>query len=115
MASPRCHSWRRGRRAHDELHRPGECVRCWRPCHRPLTDDLVRCEPCRKELVFAPETWVRLALISELHPHADTIDLMVSDNDITVNYRAKWQRAHRPGAVVVDEEWAPMTDSGEEI
>lgn len=49
---------------------------------------------------------MRVALISELSPHSDVIDLLVGDNDITVNYRARWQRAHRPGAPVVDAEWS---------
>jgi hypothetical protein len=45
--------------------------------------------------VHAPETWVRLGLISEPNPSTAVIDAMVGDGDFTVNYTARWQRAHQ--------------------
>jgi hypothetical protein len=45
--------------------------------------------------VHAPETWIRLGLISEANPPTSVIDVMVGDGDFTVNYTARWQRAHQ--------------------
>lgn len=50
---------------------------------------------CIDELVHAPETWVRLGLISEPHPSKAVIDVLVGDGDFTVSYTARWQRAHQ--------------------
>jgi hypothetical protein len=100
----RCQSWRRSKKPHESLHRPGECRRCWRPCRQRIADGSdtdVRCSTCVDELVHAPETWVRLALISEPSPPRSVIAALVGDGDITVNYTARWQRVHSgiaPGA-----------------
>ena len=81
---------------HDPLHRPGECHRCWRPCRRRLADHgEKRCASCINDLVHVTETWVRLGLISEPNPSTAVIDAMVGDGDFTVNYTARWQRAHQ--------------------
>lgn len=93
----RCQSWRRSKNPHESLHRPGQCHRCWRPCRQRIahsSDRDVRCSTCVDELVHAPETWVRLALISEPSPSRGVIDALVGDGDITVNYTARWQRVH---------------------
>lgn len=92
----RCRSWRRSAKPHDPLHRPGECHRCWRPC-RQRVENLgdVRCAACSDELAHAPETWVRLGLVSEPNPPASVLDVLVGDGDFTVNYTARWQRAHQ--------------------
>jgi len=97
QSSPgRCQSWRRSAKPHDPLHRPGECHKCWRPCRQRLEDHgELRCAACIDELVHAPETWVRLGLISEPAPSKAVIDVLVGDGDFTVSYTARWQRAHQ--------------------
>lgn len=55
----------------------------------------MRCASCIDELVHAPETWVRLGLISEPHPPKSVIDVLIGDGDFTVSYTARWQRAHQ--------------------
>lgn len=45
--------------------------------------------------MHASETWIRLSLISEPNPTQDVIDVLAGDGDFTVNYTARWQRAHR--------------------
>lgn len=81
--SPRCHSWRRSARAHDPIHHPGECHRCWRPCHRAVSIG-ERCDECTAELLNAPEPWVRAALASEPSIDENVAEKLLDDGDLAV-------------------------------
>lgn len=91
----RCQSWRRGTKPHSTLHHPGKCHKCWRPCRQRVDGSCDRCSDCTEALVHAPEAWVRLTLISEESPEPGVIDALIGDGDMTVNYTARWQRAHQ--------------------
>lgn len=97
----RCQSWRRGVKPHPTLHQPGKCHKCWRPCRQKVDRSTKRCPSCTDALVHAPEAWVRIALISEESPEPRVIDALVGDGDMTVNYTARWQRAHAHAGIDV--------------
>ena len=86
MPDGRCHSWRPGPKAHEPLHEPGRCHRCWRPCwSRVAADGLtVRCDDCVDAILRLNVPRLSRQMLSEPYVPDRLSERLVSDFDAGV-------------------------------
>lgn len=81
---PRCRSWFPVQSSgHLELHEPGTCRACWRPCRNRVPSGVDRCDQCADAL--ACHGWVRVRKsLAEQTSDRGVLEYLLSDLDSAV-------------------------------
>lgn len=81
---PRCRSWFPVQNSvHLELHEPGACRACWRPCRNRVPSGVDRCDHCADAL--ACHRWVRVRKsLAEQTFDRGVLEYLLSDPDPAV-------------------------------